>query len=443
MRMARTGLALLLAAALLAACSKVPTREVGSGATNLPATAPATVSTIRVMVSGGSDLDALISAYYDKYPNDRVEKVNPFTGAGSISLTDVTKEKIERGEIDVITYISPDLIAENKVVPLDPFIQKSNFDLAPFGSALDSLRHEGKLYELPYRIYPSLLLYNKEMFQQAGITPPAEGWTWDDLRVAAQKLTRGEGDQKVWGFSPEFADSVLSIYLSQSGQDYRQAYQDEQFIKDAFQLFGTMVQVDQSMPKAQRRSEDGGPIYSRDDFVQGKAAMTVANVSNLSFMFGGQQKIQYDAAPVPVRPGGKMSSQAYPQSFGIAANSPNQEAAWRFISFVTGPEGAAILAKAGVVPVHNSPAVKSAWFERDPAPPPGTETLFDTTWELGVRSSTDSTPMSGVELERFQQLTRTVRDSLNAVMAGEKSWEDGFAEYQRALKEFQSASTGS
>ncbi len=440
MRILRAAIALFLSGALLVACSKVPTRETKPNEV-IPPPAAATVSTIRVMINGGSEVDALISAYYNKYPNDRVEKVDPFasSGGGSVDMTDLIKEKIESGEVDVVAYLSTDLIKEGKVVPLDPFIQKSNFDLAPFGTSLESLRYEGKHYQLPYMVHPSMLMYNKEMFQAAGVTPPAEGWTWDDLRAIAQKLTQGEGDQKIWGFSPQFADNIVSMYFSQAGADIRQAYQDEQLVKDAFQLFGTMVQVDQSMPQAPRRNmEDNGPINSNEDFAQGKAAMTIMNVSSLRYMFGGRESFTVDVAPLPIRPGGKMVSRAYPQSFGIAANSPNQEAAWRFLSFVTGPEGAAILAKSGSVPVYNTPEVKAAWFERQPAPPPGTEVLFETTWDFGT-SSGSVTPPSQEEMERLRQIFTALYGNLNAVMAAEKSWEDGFAEYQQALKEWQAS----
>ncbi len=439
MRALRITMALLLIAVILSACSKVPTRETKGGDPVPPPSTANTVTTIRVFSFGGDSLDALISAYYDKHPNDRVEKVTPQMG-GSTSLTDLMAERMERGEVDVISFVSPGMIKENKIAALDPFIQKANFDLKGLGDTVESLRYEGKLYELPYSVQPEVVVYNQEMFQTAGITPPTKSWTWDELRAAAQKLTQGEGDQKTWGFSPEFPDGVISAYLSQAGAEPLQVLQDENVVKDLYQLFGTMIQVDRSMPPSARRTmEDRGPISSRNDFQQGRAAMTITNASSLRWMQSGRDSFPIDVAPVPVRPGGKLVSRAYPETFAIAANSPNQEAAWRFLSFVSGPEGAAILAKAGSVPVYRSPEVRSAWFDRQPAPPPGTEFLFETTWDFGDRYGQT---VSGRAVTGIQELYRGVYDNLNEIMAGEKGWEDGFADYQRMLKEWQAANQG-
>src|SRR5262249_23195505 len=65
---------------------------------------------------------------------------------------------------------------------------------------------QGKLMGLPFESDPVILVYNKSLFEQAGVPlPPRKwgdpAWTWDKLVEVATKLTQGSGAQKVWGFN--------------------------------------------------------------------------------------------------------------------------------------------------------------------------------------------------------------------------------------------------
>jgi|GEM_PF-963145 len=447
----RKAVGLCLTMLLLVACSKATVPEgipnspdpppgTATGSTAQPATPGSgtveteagALATVRVLAAD-PNLDALIAAYQRQYPNDRVVKVSPISGGATIRAGDIAREKIAAGEVDVVSYIVPELLTDGLLLPLDPFIQRADFALEPFGPALEGLRHEGKLYELPYAISPSILVYNKELFAQAGVAPPTEGWSWEELRAAAHRLTGGEGARRIWGLRPEFTEYVAHLFFAQSGLPLEQAYQDEDLVKDAFALFGTMVQVDQSMPKVTRqRPGEGQRISFSQEFAAGRAAITIMQASSLQALFKGRDPFAYDVAPMPIRPGGggKAAAPASPRTLGIASNAPNQAAAWRFVSFVAGAEGAEVLARAGSLPAYNSPGVKAAWFDRDPVPPPGTAVLFETAWEF---RSADGAPGDPA----VQAFRAAVADALNAVMAGEIGWEEGFAQYQRALQEWQ------
>ena len=47
---------------------------------------------------------------------------------------------------------------------------------------------DGKIYGVPKDKDNIVLVYNKEMFDQAGVSYPDENWTWDDLMDASQKI---------------------------------------------------------------------------------------------------------------------------------------------------------------------------------------------------------------------------------------------------------------
>lgn len=49
---------------------------------------------------------------------------------------------------------------------------------------------EGKYWGVPQGIQIAVLYYNKDMFDEAQVDYPTEDWTWDDLKAAAEKLTK-------------------------------------------------------------------------------------------------------------------------------------------------------------------------------------------------------------------------------------------------------------
>ncbi|MEZ4617636.1 MAG: extracellular solute-binding protein [Caldilineaceae bacterium] len=56
------------------------------------------------------------------------------------------------------------------------------------------------------------LIYNEQMFADAGLDVPNENWTWDDLRRAAETLTDSESGLYGLSLSPDFARLIAFIY---------------------------------------------------------------------------------------------------------------------------------------------------------------------------------------------------------------------------------------
>lgn len=63
---------------------------------------------------------------------------------------------------------------------------------------LEVVTYDGKLRGLPHRGLGPSIIYNKAMFDAAGVPYPSEDWTWEDMKEAARKLTI-PGEQ--WGIA--------------------------------------------------------------------------------------------------------------------------------------------------------------------------------------------------------------------------------------------------
>lgn len=93
-------------------------------------------------------------------------------------------------------------MANKQLLPLDDLMEKYGFTTADHNipqEAVDVWKYEDQLYAIPVHIFPSFMLYNKDIFDEAGIGyPPATyddpNWTWDAMIEIAHKLTKDLDD---------------------------------------------------------------------------------------------------------------------------------------------------------------------------------------------------------------------------------------------------------
>ena len=88
---------------------------------------------------------------------------------------------------------------------------------------LDAVSSDGKLYAVPMSFSTCVLIYNKALFDQAGIAYPTNDWTWADAQTAAEAI-KALGDD-IWGYYQpitynEFYKSVKSNGGSLLNADY-------------------------------------------------------------------------------------------------------------------------------------------------------------------------------------------------------------------------------
>jgi len=443
-------LPILLSVVLLTvACSKVPTRTTST--VDGPAGRQGEFQTVRVLAVGQDPtLDAMVSAFHAKYPTYRVDKVTVGlgggggtpggAGGGTTAILEGVMAQITSGEVDVIPTRFTSSLPTSSLLALDPFIQKNGFDMKPFGASINQLRVEGKLYELPYAVFPQLLTYNRDLFQSANVPAPKAGWTWEQFREAAMRLTKGSGDTKVWGFTTTSMEQMLEAYLIQRSGSLANA--DERALREAFQLFSTMVLTDQSSPAPVSRNTAGGEggragiaaqigaTFGRaDPFTSGRAAMNLQSVGGIG-RINRQYTFQWDVAPMPTLPGSKAAVQATPQSYAINAQSKNPDAAWRFVSFLAGADGALAVAKAGMMPLYRTPAAKQAYIDSQGGGVTGYEELFKLEFSF-------ANPLNINSLTA--QLPQALRRAANDALTGSKPWEQALADYLVESKQIRDA----
>lgn len=193
-------IALALAALLvLSACGNAaaPTETTGAPAkpaeteTQAPAPAePVTITYCNFNSSGGNEetLSKMVAAFESEYPNIKVEVEtigysDYFTQMQTRVAGGTAPDCYELNIENFAAYANKGLLAEISGVDVSGLNE----------TALGAFNVGGKQYGLPESFSNVVLIYNKDLFDQAGVAYPTDDWTQDDLQAAAEKI-RALGD---------------------------------------------------------------------------------------------------------------------------------------------------------------------------------------------------------------------------------------------------------
>ncbi|AWS41766.1 ABC transporter substrate-binding protein [Streptosporangium sp. 'caverna'] len=211
------------------------------------------------------------------------------------------------------------------------------------------------LYSQVYALY-----YNKKLFSDAGLQPPA---TWEDLVAAAQKLTKPA--EKKYGIVLPGATVNASMHFAyifseqNGGSAFDQAgkptFTTPGMLKGLKQYVDLLSQYHVVNPSAAQYTDSA---QAAGDFARGNAAMYMAQTSGINVLTqNGMKPDQYGIVPIPAPASGtKISSFVAGTNISIFKNTKNLDAALQFVKFMTSDEEQQILNKA----YTTQPTVKGA-----------------------------------------------------------------------------------
>ncbi|MDE7242827.1 MAG: sugar ABC transporter substrate-binding protein [Oscillospiraceae bacterium] len=82
----------------------------------------------------------------------------------------------------------------------DPNYYENHFSEVSIGNVTAT---DGRIYGVPKDKDNVVLVYNKEMFDEAGVAYPDENWTWDDMEEASQKIYNATGKYGYMAYNDE------------------------------------------------------------------------------------------------------------------------------------------------------------------------------------------------------------------------------------------------
>jgi multiple sugar transport system substrate-binding protein len=108
------------------------------------------------------------------------------------------------------TYINSGLVSLGIPADVSPYIARDKFDTSDmFAPSLADFNIADKQYAFPRETTAIIMIYNKTLFDKAGLPEPVATWNWQDYVTACQKLTSGSGAAQVWGTAGWTSASVI------------------------------------------------------------------------------------------------------------------------------------------------------------------------------------------------------------------------------------------
>ncbi len=303
----------------------------------------------------GGALATLIENLATEFTKEHPDIVlNPVFAGNSVETMTKTVSALQGGTPpDFAILPNPELYSfldMDAVIPLDEFIaadggQEYIDDFIP--AFLENSYYDGQIYSIPFQRSTVIMYYNKDHFREAGLDPEKPPENWNELREYAKKLTvtDASGNVSRWGVMIPTDDPFIFYGFCRQNssspdfqimsEDGKSVYFDTPENAEALQFLIDLSKVDNVMPEGSIKWGDGP-----SNFMAGAASITVTSSGSLTNILDNTD-FEVGTAYLPA---GKQ--------YGSATGGANlyifkdidpkkQEAAWKFIRWITEPARAA------------------------------------------------------------------------------------------------------
>ncbi|MFN6153150.1 MAG: ABC transporter substrate-binding protein [Dolichospermum sp.] len=228
---------------------------------------------------------------------------------------------------------APFLMGQNVLEPLGKYI-KPKFDLTDIEpNLLKNFTYQNRIYGLPKDYSTLALFYNKQAFNQVGLTSPPT--TWEQLRSYSKQLT-GKLNKYGFGEIPELARQAYKIT----------AFGGEIIDKNGYATFannpglqGLELVINQyQKDRSSAQKSDVGTNSGSEMFGQNKVAMVIEGNWAIPYLQETFPKLEFATAEIP-EINNQKSTMVFTVAYVMNKQAPHKKEAWELISFLTGKEG--------------------------------------------------------------------------------------------------------
>lgn len=323
----------------------------------------------------------LIDAYREANPHVTIEYVD----LGSTDYMTMLSTQLSGGaDLDILTIKDipgyANLVKQNHLEPLKNFIQEQSIDASKYGGTVEQILVGDELYALPFRSDFWLIYYNKDLFDKAGVTYPTNDMTLEQYDELARKMTSGSGAEKVYGAHYHTWRSAVQLFGILDG---KQTILDGkyEFLKPTYERILKQQEDGIVMDYATLKTSSthySGVFYNSSVAMMNMGSWFIATQIE-KVKSGESQATNWGIVKYPhpegVEPGTTLGTIT---SLAVNQKSKNKEQALDFLKFVTGEEGAAVIASTGTIPAIKTDEVINSISSIDgfPADDPSKEALI-------------------------------------------------------------------
>jgi multiple sugar transport system substrate-binding protein len=299
-------------------------------------------------------------------PTDYWPKMSALAAAGE--MPDVFN--MSSGYVD--EYASKNLMGSIEYY-IERDINPDDYFTGVFSAVRYPDKETGSMRAMPFAWVCTVLYYNQDAFDAAGVEYPAEGWTWDDFLDAAKKLTvdkDGDGMIDQYGFWLYGRYAHIESWIYQNNGRFLNAaktrFEPDDNAVETLEFLNSLIHEHKVAPMP--KEMEG--IRQQDVFPQGMAAMWIDgswNIQNNRDV--GGDAFQWGIAPIPRGPHWeKDQAYGWPDSIAMSPITQHADEVWNFIKYLTGPGRPASSFMGGKVPILKATALSEEFLEKDQQP---------------------------------------------------------------------------
>ena len=420
----KKALATLLIASMalgLVACGGTETKQQGGndtpsteqGVANKGTEEEVTITYCNFNASGGNEetLNAMYEKFHEEYPNIVVEietvAYNDYFTAMQTRVSGGTAPDCYELNIEnFAAYASKGVLAD-----------LSNADTSNFNeTALSAFNVDGTQYGLPGNFSNVVLIYNKDLFDQAGVDYPTNDWTWNDVQIAAEKISALGED--IYGIYAPLTYNEFFKVAAQYGGSLLNEDKTAFTINSPENIRAAQMMIDRVLvSNVQPTTEQMGGMGDWDLFQSGRLGMIPTGIWAFNTFTTGCD-FEWD---IVVEPGGTTkATHFFSNALVVNADSDKKEAAITWITWLaSSPEAAQMRIDAGWdLPAIKDEAVLNTYLTV--TPPENKAAVFE---------SLDSLVVPPV-IEDYAMMSDIITMKLSEAASGKISAEDALNQAQ-------------
>ena len=244
-------------------------------------------------------------------------------------------------------------------------------DLFPYAehysetSISNATAEDGRMYGVPKDKDNIVLVYNKEMFDAAGVAYPDETWTWDDLTAASAAIFAATGKYGYMAYNDEQLGYHNFVY--QNGgciltEDKTRGGFDQQATRDAIKYYVDLQSYDWCPNQAYFAETSPGTAFFSEIgsmYLEGSWNL-LPSMQNYSNMVGKWDVAALPAAPNPVSGSGRATI-SNGLTYATGAHGKNLEVCLDVLKYFAGEEAQRIQGESGAaIPAYEG--LEDTWI---------------------------------------------------------------------------------
>ena len=385
--------------------------------------------TIKINGYGGTD-PAVVGDLINRFVKPAVakDKINvvyePIQGDYNKGLTTY----LAAGNAGDVFYLPGEtldgFVATGKVLPLNGVVSST-----PFIKSLNqTFTRNGKLYAVAKDFNTLSVVYNKDLFDEAGVAYPNANDTWTTFAKKLSDVKTKLGSDYYGLCLPASFDRFGAFAYGAGWQQFASNGQtnlaDPKFAA-AFNYYTGLAKNKVGVPPSELSKDWGGGCFQT-----GKVAVAIEGGWIVNFLKDNAPNLKYGTSLLPKADStGKRGNFLYTVGWAINAGTKNKAAAIKVLNALTSAQAQEYVLSQGLAIPSRSALSSSAFFKRTDPGAVNSKVVFEGSTDGNVKGFTFG-PQGG-------DWAKPINDALAAVLSGQKSSADALKKAQSDMAAFQ------